>query len=130
MSRGPVRRRSLAISAAARDVCVFRTLTCLHRTDSGPGRDTLRAISTVCFALARFGPPRLPRARVSSVNPLLHWRLLKTSRKYAAGRSFKIVCLPGAILHGTRIASSSANKCIGRHWCLRRQEDRHYLYLR
>lgn len=50
-----LRSRSLVQAAKrsrniSRDrMCAFRTLTCLHRTDSPARRDTLRAISTVCL---------------------------------------------------------------------------------
>lgn len=74
----------LAILAAVE--CVYfahyRVYTGL---DSGPGCDTLRAISTVCVTLVEFS---LLRFYVFSVNLLLHSRLLKHRCKYHC-HSFK-----------------------------------------
>lgn len=89
-----IQRRSRNISRGR--MCVFRTLTCLHRTDSGPRRDTLRAISTVCFTLAWFGSPRFC---VFSVNPLLHRRLSKRRVNTAVTHSKLFVCPACCDLH-------------------------------
>lgn len=78
MSQGLVRRRSRNISYGG--MCVFRTLACLQRTDSGACvRDTLRAISTVCSTARLI---QTPCFLVFSVHSLLCYRL--RWKRYAA----------------------------------------------
>lgn len=58
-SRGLVQAAKRSRNISRGRMCAFRTLTCLHRTDSRARRDTLRAISTVCLHAGFIRPASL-----------------------------------------------------------------------